>query len=78
MNNKVIRIHSLLLEEVDTSTGKTTEVRKVLKTAISNIASQIKNDNEESLKLAKAIRFRMSNGATLLEALASITAKEAK
>lgn len=75
MNNK-IKTRSLILEELDLDSGAVTTLRKTLKTSIANISLQLKEDEPEAKKLAKAIRFQMSKGATLPEALKAIASKK--
>ena len=78
MGNPIIKIRSLVIEEINLISGTVTEIRKTLKTSIADIANQIEIKADESKRLAQAIRFRVSNGATVTEALEAINNKENK
>jgi hypothetical protein len=77
--NKTITTRSIITEEEDLITGTVIETRRTLKTSITAIAKQLVEHKDEAFKLASAIRFRVNEGATILEAIAAINdKKEAK
>ena len=73
-----ITIKSVITEDVDYLTGAVTEIRRSMNTSVIDIAKQLVSCPAGALKLAKALRVRINNGFTLLEAIELSKVKESK
>jgi hypothetical protein len=72
--NNTITTRSIITEVTNLLTGEVEEVRRMGKTSITAIAKQLVGDNDgAALKLAASIRFRVNQGATILEAIKAAT-----
>jgi hypothetical protein len=67
--NPTYRVVKMIEEEVDRLTGKTKTISAITKTKVSHIAQQLLDDKEDSLKLARLMRWRLNRGMLLDQAI---------